>query len=294
MFGYITPFKPELKIKEYDVFKGYYCGICKEMGREFNQLVRLGLNYDLTFLGLLLSSLDSEKVSFKREGCITNPIKKKPVLKSNKHIEYASNMGIILVYFKLIDDWKDEKKITALFASLPYHLSLKKAKYKFPKKFKEIKTGLDKLYELESTNCKTLDKSAHAFGKIMETIACPPYISSEDNKRVLSWLGYNLGRWIYILDAYDDLAKDVEKENYNAILLKYGYNEGENLKEFKSKIKDEINFGLTFTLDNIAKSFQLLDIKYNKNLLENIIYLGARHKTNTIIEKGCDKCEGSI
>ena len=50
MFGYVTPFKSELKIREYNLFRAYYCGLCKTMGNEYNQLVRMGLNYDLSFL----------------------------------------------------------------------------------------------------------------------------------------------------------------------------------------------------------------------------------------------------
>ena len=36
MFGYVTVYKPELKIKDYSLYKGVYCTLCKRMGREYN------------------------------------------------------------------------------------------------------------------------------------------------------------------------------------------------------------------------------------------------------------------
>ncbi|WP_425446914.1 DUF5685 family protein [Dethiothermospora halolimnae] len=285
MFGYVKPYKSELKVREYDVFKGYYCGLCKSIGKEFNQLNRMGLNYDLTFLGLLLSSLDEKKDIVKVQGCIANPLKKKPIIDSNMYLEYTSNISIMLVYFKLLDDWKDEKSIKALVGIIPFLTSIRKAKKAYKNKYCHIKKQLDHLSELENNKCDIIDKSADAFGKLMEELWNPPFIEDNKKKRILKWLGYNLGRWIYIIDAYNDIERDLEKSNYNPVILQYKYKEEESIENFKNRIKDNIGFSLTLTLDNIAKSFELLDIKYNRSLLENIIYMGTRHKMEQIIYK---------
>lgn len=294
LFGYVFPYKEELKIKEYNVFKGYYCGLCKVLGKEFNQLVRLGLNYDLTFLALLLSSLNDERDVVRAEGCITNPIKKKPIVQSNIYLQYSAHMGIVLAYFKLLDDWKDEKSVKALLALLAYLLPVRKVKKAYNKKFNSIKKYLDQLSSLENNRCRVIDESAHTFAKLMGELAVPPFIEDESKKRVLTWLGYNLGRWIYILDAFNDIERDIKNNNYNPIILQYEYNENENIEDFKTRVKEPIEFSLIYTLENIAKSFELLDIKYNKGLLENIIYIGTRHKMDMIMGKGGAKCEKSI
>ena len=53
MFGYVNVYKDELKIKDYDTYRAYYCGLCKMLGKRHNALARLSLNYDLTFLAVL-------------------------------------------------------------------------------------------------------------------------------------------------------------------------------------------------------------------------------------------------
>lgn len=285
MFGYVTPYRGELKVKEYEVFKAYYCGLCKSLGKEFNQITRFGLNYDLNFLGLLLSSLDEDKDKMKNENCIANPFKKKKIIESNKYIKYASHISILLVYFKLVDDWRDDKSFKSILVIPQYYFPVKKAKKLYGDKYNHIKKYLDELVDLENSECSIIDESADVFAKLMEGIAVPPFIANMDTIRILKWLGYNLGRWIYILDAFNDLENDINNDSYNPIILQYEYKATENLHDFVNRIKDEIEFSLTLTLDNMAKSFELLDIKYNKNILENIIYMGTRHRMEQVFKK---------
>lgn len=295
LFGYVTPYKDELKIREYNVFRSYYCGLCKALGTEFNQGVRLGLNYDLTFLSLLLSCLDEEKDKIKAESCIANPIKKKPVIIQNPYIEYSAYMSIILVYFKLLDDWKDDHSFKALFAMLAYAMPVKKAKKRFPGQYVNIQKLLGQLSTLEKQKCSVIDEVADVFANLMKEIFLPPFVQEEETRRILGWLGYNLGRWIYILDAVDDIEKDAKHNKYNPVLLQYQYDHHEELTLFNKRIHEPILISLTYTLDNIAKSFELLNIKQHKNILDNIIYMGLRNKMESVVEKrSCYKNEKSL
>ncbi len=295
LFGYVIPYKNELKVREYDVFKAYYCGLCKTLGKEFNQAVRFGLNYDLTFLALLISSLDSNRDTFKREGCISNPFKKKMIINTNDGLLYTSNISIMLIYFKLLDDWKDEKSIMSIVSTTAFLFPVRKAKRLYPNKYDTIKTYLKRLTQLEKANCDKIDESADMFAKLMEEIAAAPFITDENTLRVLRWLGYNLGRWIYILDAFNDIEEDIKKKNYNPILLQYDYNKAESIEDFKKRVRDPIEFSLTFTLDSMAKSYELLDIKHNKEILDNIIYMGTRFKMEQVLnKKEVKKLEKSI
>jgi len=285
LFGYITPYKQELKVREYDLFKGYYCGLCKTLGKEFNQATRFGLNYDLTFLAILLSSLDEDRDTIKSEVCIANPFRKKPVIQTNKHIKYTACISSMLIYFKLLDDWKDEKSLLALVAMIGYILPLRKSKRLYKDKYESIKKQLAKLNELEKNKCDRIDESADAFAKLMEDIAISPFITDENTTRILKWIGYNMGRWIYILDGFNDIERDIKNKNYNPILLQYKYTDKEEINDFIDRIKEPIEFTLTYTLDNIGKSFELLNIKYNRGILDNIVYMGTRFKMEQIISK---------
>jgi hypothetical protein len=278
------PLKGELKINEYDVFKSYYCGLCKELGKSYNQLTRFGLSYDFTFLSLLLASLEKQKDYIKKEPCLANIFKKKPVILSNRNTKYCADLSIILYHLKLIDDWNDNKSIKAKLISLFYFIPAMRAKRKHKMKYLRIKKYLYTLTVLEKNNCNVMDKCADAFGKIMKYIFQPAYIKEENTKKVLGWLGYNIGRWIYILDAYDDMDIDIKENNYNPIIAQYG-----------GKVKkEEIEFVLTYTLDSISKTYELLNIEKNKGILENIIFLGMRSKMDNILNKGEIENEESI
>jgi len=295
LFGYVTPYKSELKVREYDIFKAYYCGLCKTLGKEFNTLVRLGLNYDLTFLALLLSSIEESRETITREGCIVNPIKKKPIVNTNRSLVYTSNISIVLIYYKLLDDWKDDKSVKSLVCTIPFIMPLKKANNVYNKKVTVIKEFLTKLAELEKSKCSRVDEAADTFGKLMEAISVPDYIEDSRTERVLRWIGYNLGRWIYILDAFNDLEEDIKNKNYNPIILQYGYNKNESIDSFKSRVIAPIEFSLTMSLEAIAKSCELLDIRKNRSIIENIVYMGTRYKMESILNKReCRKNEKSI
>ena len=295
MFGYVTPFKSELKIREYNLFRAYYCGLCKTMGNEYNQLVRMGLNYDLSFLSLLLSSLEEEQDKVKIENCIAHPINKRMVIEDNESLKYTSSISIMLIYFKLLDDWKDDKSVKALIANIPFSKAIKKAQLENPIKYRVIKQRLDELTVLEKDKCKEIDEVADVFGKLMEEISSPDFIQNDETKRILRFLGYNLGRWIYILDAFDDIEEDIKSKSYNPLVLQYKYDAGEDIELFTQRVKDSIETSLTFTLENISKSFELLNLKYNKEIVENIIYLGMRNKMEIIFnKKGGKDIEKSI
>lgn len=295
MFGYILPEKPELKIKEYEIFKAYYCGVCKSIGQRYGQIPRITLNYDATFLALLLSSVAEEKIKFKKERCIVHPVKKRIVIKNSDIIDYASDINIILAYYNLKDNWTDEKSFLSAAGMIVLKAGYKKIKNKFLQKCNIIESRLNELSLLEKQKCNSMDEAAEPFAKLMEEItAYTPLCKDEKIERVLRWIGYNLGKWIYILDAYDDLDSDIKEKNYNPLVYQFNY-AGEDVDRFKLKIKDRIIFNLTFSLNQIAKAYELLSIKNNAGIIENIIYMGMLRKTEQIMGIGsCKKVEESV
>ena len=117
MFGYVTPLKPELKIREYEMFRGYYCGVCMHIKDNFGNIPRLALNYDMAFLGLLLDALHNEEPNIEFKKCMAHPLKNKPMIINNKALEYTAAMNVSLVYYKLIDDVNDDKSLKSKFES---------------------------------------------------------------------------------------------------------------------------------------------------------------------------------
>jgi hypothetical protein len=295
MFGYVLPEKPELKVKEYELFRAYYCGICKSIGKRYGQLPRIVLNYDCTFLAVLLSGL-SESIPAVRKGqCIAHPVKKRHYVEKDEIIDYASDINILLAYYNLVDNWKDVKSPVSGTGALALKCHFKKIRKKYPEKCDIIENRLEELRKLEKDKCASMDKAAEPFAKLMEEItAYAPMCDSEKTMEILRWIGYNLGKWIYIIDAYDDLEDDIRKKAYNPLVLQFGY-DGGDIAEFKEKIRKRVEFNLTFSLSQLSKAYDLLKLKHNSGIVENIIYLGMLRKTENILGTGsCRKVEESI
>lgn len=286
MFGYIVPEKPEMKIKEYELFKAHYCGVCKSIGKRYGQFGRLTLNYDSTFLAIILSAISGECFSIKKLRCLAHPSEKKHVIVDNKIIDYASDMNIILAYYSFKDKRADGDMYASAAAMTFLRRAFRKARSIHSDKCALIEKRLDDLVLLENERCSSMDAAAEPFAKLMEEVVCyEPLCEDEKNKKILSWLGYNLGKWIYILDAYDDIEKDIKKANYNPLLYQYKY-DGQDINQFKEEIRDKVEFNLTFSLNQISGAFELLEVKLNKEIIENIIYLGMLRRTEKILKTG--------
>ena len=292
MFGYIVPEKPEMKIKEYELFRAYYCGVCKSIGKRHGQLERLTLNYDSTFLAVLLSAVAGERIKVQKMRCVAHPIEKRHIIMENSIIDYASDINILLAYYNLEDKRRDGSALIPVAAMTVMGRAVRKLKRKYADKCSIIEKRLDDLVKLEKAKCASMDMAAEPFARLMEEVtAYEPLCGDEKNETPLRWIGYNLGKWIYLLDAFDDLEKDIKAKNYNPLIYQYEY-ENNDIIEFKMKIHDKVEFNLTYSLNEIARAFELLDIKANKGILENIIYMGMLRKTEKILGMGsCRKVE---
>ncbi|MBE7038155.1 MAG: hypothetical protein E7404_04545 [Ruminococcaceae bacterium] len=279
MFGYVNVFADELKIREYNLYKSYYCGLCKQLGKDFNQFVRLGLSYDFTFLAIVFDGLNDSKPVIEKEGCIKHISKKRPIIKNNDGIEYAANLSVILTYYKLCDDIIDEKIKKSYLLRIPYKSAIKKINSIDKNIFKNIEENLSLLSKLEKEKCNEIDVVSDAFAKIMQSIF-------SFDERLLNF-GYNLGKFIYVIDALDDIDKDYKNKSYNPFLLKYGYDN-------KEKILENAQFLLMYTLSKLAEEFENIKFYKNYEIIKNIIYLGLRQKTDFVLQRRRNCNEKSI
>lgn len=299
MFGYIMPDKPELKIKEFEMFRGYYCGLCKSMGRSFGTISRFALNYDSVFLGLLLSSVHNEVPVLRKEGCIANPLKKKWVVKESRHIDFAADINVLLTYYKLRDNIRDEGGIAPRLAQMAFSRGYKSAAAKNSQIDAIIASSINAQIQLEQQKCASMDMAAEPFADMLGKLLSSGYAGDDGSiARILGWIGYNLGKWIYLIDAFDDIEKDITSGSYNPLLIQYQY-KNEDVKGFRKSIADEVRQNLLQALAQITGSVELLKLG-NKGIIDNIIYEGLYGKTETILsgnmreKRSCIRDEKSI
>ena len=276
MFGYIRASKGELKIKEYELYKGVYCTLCKVLGKNYGIISRFTLNYDFTFLTLLNMSLSEGCDKFQQKSCTFNPLKKCKYCTSFDSFQMPAAAAMIMAYYKLLDNIADEKGFKKLLylALKPFLKSAnKKAKLKFPHIENIVYEYISEQNALEADSCDEIDKIADPTAKALSKILM---LCSENSsqKRVLERLGYCLGRYIYLLDAYCDLEDDIKSGSYNVLKFK----SHENVKEY-------ISAQIYFCINEAAKAFELLDIKKYKTILGNIIYLGLEDTAKKELEK---------
>ncbi len=280
MFGYVTICREHLSDEGYKTFKAYYCGLCKAIGKRCSQSARMGLSYDITFLAIVLSSLDKTEDETRDSKCLVHPMRENICVRNDRAVDYAADMGVLLTYLKFLDDWHDERSYKALFSMLMFRRAMKKAYNRHPEAYDSIKECLERLSELEKDGCCEIDETADCFAKILEILFTPKFIADENEKRILAWLGYNIGRWIYIIDAYNDIEKDIKKKSYNTFVRAYG---GEKAEEIKRELRDKLRVSMTFTLENAASAYNLLDIEKNREVLDNIMYTALKNKQNHIL-----------
>lgn len=273
MLGYVKVNKDELRVREYNVYKSYYCGLCKTLKSEYGYFSRFVLNYDSVFLALLLSSVIGDDYDCKNEICIAHPTKKTPIMVKNKSLTYSAAAMVILVLLKLEDDIRDEKSIKALTIYLLLTNAKRKLKKNYHTLYKNCRATINKLSDLEKNNCSDIDKLSDCFANLLGKLFVPDFITDENKMRILSHIGYILGRFIYIIDAYEDMEKDKKKKNFNPFLLL------QNPPE-----KNVLFDALTFDLSSLANAYELLDLKVNKPILDNIIYLGLSGVLDKIIK----------
>lgn len=261
MFGYIVMNQPEMKFKDYDLYRSFYCGLCRELKERYGLSGQISLNYDLTFLLVLLSALYEPPTRKGKTRCVMHPVCRQPVRK-NKITEYAADMNIILTYYKCDDDWRDERKLLKLaYARLLKNKNRRLAAH-YRQKTKIVVSCLEQLSAWEKAGEQDIDKMAGCFGKIMEEMFA---YRQDEWEPTLRRMGFYLGKYIYLLDAYEDVEKDVKNGNYNPFSKTYMM---EGFQENTRKL-------LIMMLAECCREFEKLPIIKYGDILRNILYSGV-------------------
>lgn len=261
MFGYIIVNKPEMNFKEFDLYQSYYCGLCKTLKDRFGRRGQITLSYDMTFMILLLTSLYEPGTEVSCQKCIVHPFRKHPA-RVNRFTEYGADMNLLLSYYKCLDDWEDERKVTKRALSLFLKRKCQSIQESYPEKAALFRENLKQLRGHERENSRNLDEASGCFGRIMEEV----FVWRKDEwERELRRLGFFLGKFIYLMDAYEDAEKDRKNGNYNLFLEDF---EKEGFEEKAEMI-------LRMMMAECSKAFERLPIVENTEILRNILYSGV-------------------
>ena len=268
MFGYIRPVFSKMSEQEQKGFRSCYCGLCRCMGRNYGQLSRLLLNYDFVFLTMLLwQGKDPPVVEEKR--CPYVCFRKKCSCRGNEDMERAAALSVILSWWKFRDSVHDEKalkKAAGAIAMAVMKKAYRRASASYPEFDEAVERGIRELNELEDGKCGSIDETADCFARILCSAACG---EAGSRRRVLEQLFYHVGRWIYLADARDDLAKDEAGGTYNPLLVRFSPEQ-----RLDGTMDERLRVTMLHSRNLAGAAFELMEENFWSSSIRNILYFG--------------------
>lgn len=297
MFGYVTICKPELKVKEFYEFRAFYCGLCRTLKSKYGIPGQMTLTYDMTFLVMLLTSLYECPTAEEHHHCMVHPVKKHAMLQ-NEITDYCASMNVALSWYHLKDDWEDERKPLGLAGMQVFRRNCRKVEREYPRQCQVMREELANLRDIEKAasgkvsgkrerfeNRKNpessqiaespeltgsrnagmlpdLDAVSDCFGRLMAEL----FVWKQDQwEEALRKIGFYLGKFIYLMDAYDDLAKDEKSGSFNPLLARKG----------EPDFEDRVREMLVMMMAECTNVFERLPLIKDVDILRNILYNGV-------------------
>ena len=261
MFGYIVVHKPELKVREYETYRASYCGLCHSLKKQSGRIGQLTLSFDMTFLALLLTGLYEPETVTKSARCIAHPVEKH-FYRENRYFDYAADMNVLLTYYKCLDDWQDERKLTACLFGQALKGNVKKLAERYERQSRYLRDNLAALSAYEKEKQYDIDKTAGFFGAIMAEL----FVYAEDEwAEKLRRMGFYFGKFIYLMDAYEDIEEDLKQRRYNPFTELYK----------KETFEQDCQQILKMMMAETSKVFEQLPILEDAEILRNILYAGV-------------------
>ena len=277
MFGYVRPAMDRLTEEERSDYGALYCGLCHTLGRRYGPVSRWVLNYDFTFLAALLSGgLETEE-----RRCIASPFRPKRAAARDPALDLAADLSVILAGYKLRDEVLDASFFKAQgcrAAGAALGGAFRRASQARPRIAESTRREMDRLLQLEREGCPTLDEPADTFASLLAGIAGE--VEEPVRRRILHQLLYHLGRWIYLVDALDDLERDAGEGQYNPIFLRYGLTGGVLTPEARR----DVVITLDASIRQMAAAFELWDFGRWSGVIRAAVYEGLYRVGNGVLE----------
>ncbi|MBO4854563.1 MAG: hypothetical protein J5482_05455 [Oscillospiraceae bacterium] len=265
MFGYVRP-GGRLSDEDRKHFQSAYCGLCHTLGRRCGMAARLILNYDFTFLAMLLS----ESSTCQTRRCPLHPLRGRACACQNEALERSADYSVILLWWQLQDGIADH----GFWGAIRYRLAAallrrayRKARFARPGFDESARRELAELARLEAEGCPSVDLPADRFARLLAGIAGE---EEGTRRRVLEQMLYHLGRWIYLADAADDLKRDLRRGNYNPLALRFAHEGGVLTPESRQ----ELGKTMDGSVRAMAAAFELAEFGAYRGVIENVIYEG--------------------
>lgn len=254
MFGYVAINPEALGEEERQRYQALYCGLCRKLGEMHGGAGRMTLTFDMVFLSMLLSSLYREEEESGLQRCPRHPLSEKPYALAPA-ASYAADMSIVLAYYKSMDDWHDDRKFSAYAKAKVLSRGVRKAETRWPKQCAAVAEGIRQLGEMERANETNPDLPANCFGAMMGEL----FVYGDGWAPVLWRMGAALGRFIYLMDAVNDLRDDIRKKRYNPLV---------------TQTDTDFTPMLTMLIGECAQAFGQLPLERDINIMRDILYSG--------------------
>ena len=276
LFGYIQPDAPYLFKKDETLYKALYCGLCKSIGKGCGQTARTALTYDMAFTSALVHNIRHEDVKIKRSHCVLHCIRKRPIAEVDDITVMLGCINTALAYYKLCDD-KADGDSKGVFRHL-YKKGLKRAAKRHGKAVEIIQNQMKEQSRLEKAGCRIIEMAAEPSAVMMKELSI--YALKEYSTPETEALFYDLGKWVYLIDALDDYDKDIKKHRFNVFYNSFG---AESKRQAVERNLSELTFLFDSLFADMRERISKIDFGFNRDLTDNIILRGIPLKTRAIL-----------
>lgn len=261
MLGVMTIRKDELKFREFDRYQGFYCGLCRAIGRRCGGVCRMALSFEMTFAAMLLTALYETQTSEEKHRCGFHPVHRRLTL-GNEAIDYCADLSAIVSYYDLLDGWEDERRVDRLAESRLLRSAALRAGEALPRQRQAVERYVAALHEVERRNEANLDAAANLTGELMAELM----VMREDvYARDLREMGFYLGKFIYLCDSYEDIERDRKKGSYNPLLSR------SEDPDFAANCEQMLGDMMA----RATQAFERLPILQDAEIMRNILYSGV-------------------
>lgn len=275
MFGYVLPLREKLTEEQWQDYRASYCGLCHTLKERYGFLAQFLLNYDFTLLALMLQQ-EPQPPCIRCRRCLASPLRGRRAGEPHPSLDAAADISVLLVYWKLRDQLVDEgilRRIPALSMLTLFHRVFCRGQRKNPALHQKIGQQLQQLQQLELQNCPSLDRMADQFARIMTAMV--PQDRDKPTRRVLEQLLYHLGRWIYLIDAWDDLEEDMARGRYNPIASRYQLSRTSSQQD-REAARQSLERTVCHSENLAISAFHLGQFGYHAPVVENILCAGLQ------------------
>ena len=265
MFGYIIANGKALTQAQLERYRGCYCGLCRALKERHGNLSRMTLNYDMTFLVLLLNAMYEPEETGAAGRCLVHPRKTRGWWRS-RFTDYAADMNVALAYHNCLDDYHDDRRVLSLAESKLLKGPYSAVSAVWPEQCAAMEACMTELGGIEAAGAQDPDAAANSFGRLMgKLFSCEPDAVWAPALRAF---GEALGRFLYMMDACVDFERDIKRGAYNPLRYVREYDDGILTDGEKTGI-------LKMLIGECTAEFERLPIVLDADLLRNILYSGV-------------------